>query len=75
MMHKLKLMERIRMQLKVPLHKKWSFPSRISSVNMTKSAVEECEEILNGLQSWNVDSIDSLKHKVITFLDVVFDPI
>ena len=42
---------------------------------MTKSTFEECEEILNGLHSWNVDSIDSLKDKIITFLDVVFDPI
>ena len=30
------------------LHKKWSFPWRISSVNMTKSAVTFTEETLNG---------------------------
>ena len=30
------------------LHKKWSFPLRISSVNVTKSAVTFTEEIFNG---------------------------
>ena len=37
----------------LPLHEKWSFPLRISSVNVTKSTVPCClatftEEILNG---------------------------
>ena len=30
------------------LHKKWSFPLRISSINVTKSAGGNPEEILNG---------------------------
>ena len=46
------VVERLVIQIQLTLHKKWSFPVRISSVNVTKSAVSwgfgYTEEILNG---------------------------
>ena len=48
--------------MSISLHKKWSFPLRISSVNVTKSARFTCtEEILNGKPYFLCSALNLMK--------------
>ena len=51
-----------------PLHKKWSFPLRISSVNVTKSAVQWTNPITNQYL-WNIESTKDDIKKIICKFD------